>query len=175
MVKRLNRGRKSAGIALPSFHTTIVRSLWVPELIKKLRTAQPNNRTIVLSKPPLLSILSNYGSISTPSIHYIQPQTTSYKPLIPIIDILTSEIFGTDPRGGLTVPIIRGEPRVFLPLGIWENAGRVEIASWMALRSGVGSSSPDMSGSPTSPRGHRKRSSFGPMLSWLGVGKGSEL
>jgi alpha-amylase len=148
MFKALNIARQSAIKSHPSF------------LTETLKPYLPNNRTLILHKAPLLTILSNYGSSSLDNVNpiYLPPQQTGYKPLLPIIDILSTQIFSTDPRGGLTIPIVNGEPRVLLPLAVhlkqatkeeWENTIKVV---------GV----------------HRRTPSLGRVLSWLGGVAGSK-
>src|SRR4051794_25216602 len=93
---------------------------------------QLNNHTIALSKPPFLGVLNNYGS-SLPAIGvHVSPVQTSYKSLLPIIDVISGQILSTDPRGGLTVPIINGEPRVFLPLSVYRDPSGTAKESWGA-------------------------------------------
>ena len=135
-----------------------------------------DNHTIAVSKPPLLSVLSNYGSGSPAMPLYLSPMQTSYRPLLPIIDIISGQIFSTDPRGGLSLVIVRGEPRVFLPLDV--HLGQ-DMTSWVqvpvvdtsarARRPSLGPSVGSPS-SPTSPK--TKRSS---VFGWLGHKGGASM
>ncbi len=138
-----------------------------------MRPHQLNNHTIALTKPPLLTVLTNYGS-SVPAIGiYVSPQQTSYKPLLPVIDILTGQVFSTDPRGGLTIPILASEPRVFLPLTVHQGIASKE--AWAAVIKVDEEVKQVQSSSPGSPGlRHGKRPSFSSVISWLGVGRDSK-
>jgi len=162
--RSLNSARQSAIQSHPSF------------LSNPLRPYLPNNRTLILHKAPLLTILSNYGSSNPNTVIpiYLPPQQTGFKPLLPVIDVLTGQILSTDPRGGLTIPILKGEPRVILPLSVhlekatresWENTIKVDTDIKAPT------SNP---GSPGSPGVHRKTPSLGRVLSWLGSVGGSK-
>ena len=154
MFRNLNNARQSAIASNPALLTRLMRA------------HQINNRTLALSKPPLLSILTNYGS-NVPAIGiYLSPQQTGYKPLLPIIDILTGQIHSTDPRGGLTIPIVAGQPRVFLPLSV--HLGVVSKEVW-ASSSKVDQDTDARVATPSSPA-HKKKSSISSVISWLGVG-----
>jgi alpha-amylase len=160
----LNLARQKAIASHPLFLSTLVRPY------------QPNNHTVALSKPPLLSLLSSFGSApQVVPIHLTQAQT-AYKPLIAIIDVLSAQILLTDPNGGLTVPIVHGQPRVFLPLGVWE--GRGDAAASLApgwrvdtAESGRVPSSVTGSGSG-SWAGHRKKPSLTAVMNWFNLGHG---
>jgi len=159
MFQALNAARRSATASHPSFLTT------------PMHPYQLDNHTIALTKPPLLTVLTNYGS-GTPAIGiYLSPRQTAYKSLLPIIDILSNQIYSTDPRGGITIPLVAGEPRVFLPLSVHRGvaseetwSGEVKVKDEVKVAS---SSSP-------SPAAHRKRPSFGAMISRWGVGRDSK-
>lgn len=104
---RLNHARRRA-MAFPLFLTSLLRH-------HKLEA-----HTAVLSKPPLVSILTNTGATAPVRVYYLAPALTTFAPRLAVIDALSGQIFATDPHGGLSVPIVAGEPRVFLPLGTWE-------------------------------------------------------
>jgi len=150
MFQALNAARRSATASHPSFLTT------------PMHPYQLDNHTIALTKPPLLTVLTNYGS-GTPAIGiYLSPRQTAYKPLLPIIDILSNQIYST---------LVAGEPRVFLPLSVHRGvaseetwSGEVKVEDEVKVAS---SSSP-------SPAAHRKRPSFGAMISRWGVGRDSK-
>ena len=150
LFKRLNTARRAATLSHPPFLTTLMRS------------HQLNNHSIAFSKPPLLSLLSNYGSAEPATGIHLTPQQTGYRPLLPVIDVLSSQIFATDHQGGLTVPIVRGEPRVFLPLTV--HGGAVAKEGWAST---VREETRGRAATPSDT--HRKRSSLGSVISWLGV------
>ena len=157
MFRTLNSARRSAIESRPAFLTTL------------MRPQQLNNHTIALTKPPLLSVLNNYGPAISAVAVYLSPHQTAYKPLLPIIDVLSGQIFSTDPRGGLTIPILMGEPRVFLPLAVYHGVTREEVwASAMRVDTdAIGA----VTAPPLSPGStHRKRASLGAVISWLGGG-----
>lgn len=178
MIKALNNARRIAS-ASPSF----------PAL---LRPFQHGNHTIVISKAPLLSILNNHGSSSPPSYMtgaataipiYIPPSQTGYKGLVPVVNVLTGQIYSTDPYGGLTITIVRGEPLVFIPLILYHSPNPVEVPDneWKGVpinEKGKGKGSegnedrPEMRRrwSPGGPRSPRMMSGFG---WWRGWGSGS--
>jgi alpha-amylase len=140
-----------------------------------MRVVRFNSHTMVITKSPLLSVLTNYGSRSVPVVLPLTPAQTGYRPLIPVIDILSGHVFATDARGGLTVPIIAGQPRVFLPLslhrgleGEWAAVpGQLRIDTDVRTPGSASPGSPSKEGSR-----HGKQPSFGRMMSWLGMNKG---
>ncbi|KIR63793.1 alpha-amylase [Cryptococcus bacillisporus CA1873] len=178
MIKSLNNARRIASSS-PSF----------PVL---LRPFQHGNHTIVISKAPLLSILNNYGSSSPPSHMtgvataipiYVPPSQTGYKGLVPVVNVLTGQIYSTDPYGGLTITIVRGEPLVFIPLILYHSPNPVEVpdSEWKGVpinEKGKGKDSeanedrPEMRRrwGPGGPRSPRMMSGFG---WWRGWGSGS--
>nr|XP_031863707.1 uncharacterized protein CI109_000959 [Kwoniella shandongensis]KAA5530779.1 hypothetical protein CI109_000959 [Kwoniella shandongensis] len=161
-IRTLNAARRSASASHPPFHKTLVRPY------------QLDNHTIALSKPPLLSILTNYGSHSAAIGLHLSPEQTGFKPLLPVIDVVTNQIFSTDPRGGLTVTLVDGEPRVFLPLAV--HRGITSKDQWasvplpkLELGELLGKRQSPLN-SPGSPRSHLKRPSLGGMMSWFSSG-----
>lgn len=162
LFRNLNAARRAAVTSNSEFLTTL------------LKPYELNNQSIAISKPPLLTILTNYGSRIAAVGLYVTSLQSGYKPLLPVIDITTGQIFTTDPRGGLAVPIVAGEPRVFLPLSVHRDPAGTEMESWYhTVRIDVNSglqASPSLSVSPTSPlspsKGRARR-----MMSWLGSGK----
>ena len=164
LFRNLNAARRAAAT-----HTPFLQSLAKP--------TQMDNHTMILSKPPLLTMLNNYGSGSAAMVFYLSALQTGYKPLLPVIDVISGQVFATDPRGGLAVTIVRGEPRVFLPLSV--SLG--QEGEWAAtpLRVDPGgrraSTSHVLPGttSPKSPKPHKGRNSVGSVFSWMG-NKGSQ-
>ena len=166
--RNLNAARRAAITSNPSYLNTL------------LHPHQLNNHSIAISKPPLLSVLTNFGSSEPATGMYVAPAQTGFKPLLPVIDVLTGQIFATDPKGGLTVVIVAGEPRVFLPLDVFRDPAKARIDSWAApvrIDSSVGSRSGPSSpvspnaSNPNSPRRRTPRS----MMSFFGRSKGGEL
>ncbi|AFR98135.1 alpha-amylase [Cryptococcus neoformans C23] len=185
MVKSLNNARRIASSS-PSFSAL-------------LRPFQHGNHTIVISKAPLLSALNNHGSSS---LHiggrgrvipmYIPPSQTGYKGLVPVINVLTGQVYSTDPYGGLTITIVRGEPLVFIPLILYHSPNPVEVpdSEWkeqLLSKKGRGKGKgkdeegdedrPEMRRrwSPAGPRSPRMMSGFGDWMGWWrGWGSGSD-
>lgn len=157
MFRTLNIARRRAIESHPAFLTSL------------LRPFQLNTHTIVLSKAPLLTILTNAGSAIPATAVHVPPTQTGFRPLLPVIDVLTAQVFATDPNGGLTVPIVGGEPRVFMPLAVWTSrAGR---ETWTPVPAKVDASvkTGDGASSASSPGMHRRTSSIGRVLSWFGA------
>lgn len=176
MIKSLNNARRIASSS-PSF----------PAL---LRPFQHGNHTIVMSKAPLLSILNNHGSSSCHITGgaraipmHIPPSQTGYKGLLPVINVLTGRIYSTDPYGGLTITIVRGEPLVFIPLILYHSPNPVEVpdSEWKGVlinEKGKGKRSgkdgegdedrPEMTRrwSPAGPWSPRMMSGFGGWMGW---------
>lgn len=152
MYARLNHARKRAA-AYPPYLNTLLKFL------------KFDTHSVAISKAPMLSVLTNFGANSPPKAYYIPK--TGYAPLIPVIDVLTGQVSATDPHGGLSVVLLSGEPRVFLPLSIWEGRNSV----WQAVqsvKSGVNQASPARQHSvPRQPEAHGKSSSFGSVFGWL--------
>lgn len=117
----------------------------------------------------MVSIVTNVGSAAPVRVYYLPSAVTTYAPRMAVVDALSGQIFGTDPQGGLSVPIVSGEPRVFLPMAIWE--GRQ--AAWQASTSlGI----QDRSSTPLKKKSsyssqmsptHSRGSSLSSMFSWF--------
>lgn len=153
MYARLNHARRRA-----SSHSAYLNTL--------LKFAKFDTHSVLISKAPMLSVLTNYGASAPPKVYYISK--TGYAPLIPVIDVLTGQVFATDPHGGLSVVILSGEPRVFLPLAIWEGRESVWQAVHNSVKAGVTQSTPPRQHPDTlQPETHSKSSSFGSVFSWL--------
>lgn len=165
LFRRLNAARRTATTRHPTYLSTLMRA------------ARLNPHSMIITKSPLLSILTNYGSRSAPVVLSILPTQTGYKPLLPIIDIISGHIFATDQKGGLTIPIIAGQPRVFMPLSVhrglegdWAaTPGQARIDTNMKTPGGSAPGSPNAEGG----RHMAKSPSFGRMMSWLGMNKGA--
>ncbi|WWC85608.1 uncharacterized protein L201_000472 [Kwoniella dendrophila CBS 6074] len=164
VIKALNAARRSASASHPEFLTTLMKPY------------QMGNHTIALSKPPLLSVLTNYG-ISMPAVGiHLSPSQTGFKPLLPIIDVLSGQIFSTDPKGGLTVSLVHGEPRVFLPLTVHRGlAGKELWATVPQPKLDINQATSfrlPSPGSPGSPSGHRLRPSLSGLMGWWSSSRG---
>jgi alpha-amylase len=148
--KKLNHGRRKAITAYPGYFKSLLK-------INLL-----NTHTVSISKSPFLTILSNVGSRSPPVVLHITSDKTGYKALMPVIDILSGHVYATDPKGSLTVVIIAGEPRVFLPLSVYRSQGIVPKESWLAgLTVNTDIVTPNGAGSKSPPSAHRKNGSIG--------------
>jgi len=158
--RKLNAARRAAIASNPAYLPTLVKPY------------QLDNHTLALSKPPLLSVLNNYGAALLVMGIYVEPLQTSFKPLTPVIDIITGQIFSTDPKGGLTVSIVGGEPRVFLPLSVYRDPTGTAVGTWLGVQklhmdTSVGQKA-KLPSSPTSPGRRRTGRS---MLAMFGRGK----
>ncbi|WWC57906.1 uncharacterized protein I303_100441 [Kwoniella dejecticola CBS 10117] len=154
VIKALNDARRSAYLSHPEFLTTLMKAY------------QLGNHTIAVSKPPLLSVLTNYGS-SVPAVGiHLSPQQTGFKPLLPVMDVLTGQIFSTDPQGGLTVSLVKGEPRVFLPLAVHRGLADKELWAAVPPPLKIDIHTSGRLGSPGSPGGHRLRPSLSGLMGW---------
>jgi alpha-amylase len=81
---------------------------------------------------------------------------------MPVIDILSGQVCATDPKGSLTVAIVAGEPRVFLPLAVYRSQGIVPKESWLGgLKVDTDVATLNGSGAKSPPSAHRKTSSVG--------------
>lgn len=159
--RNLNAARRAAITSNPAYLTTL------------LRPHQLNNHSIAISKPPLLTVLTNYGSSVPATGLYVTPGQTGFKPLLPVIDVLTGQIFSTDPQGGLPLAIVAGEPRVFMPLAVHRDPAGTTVGSWTGgvrielgsgAKSGPSSPSSQSGSNPSSPRRRTPRS----MMSFFG-------
>lgn len=129
-------------------------------------------KTAVLVKGPMVSMLTNSGSLVLPRVYYLPSAITGYAPKMPVVDVLTGQIFATDPSGGLAATIVAGEPRVFLPFSVFE--GRKEVqwqmsaADRIAAAPAIGHGHKRGAGSISSGKTHSRTSSKGSsMFGWL--------
>lgn len=150
---RINHARRRA-VTVPGYLTTL------------LRHHRLDMHTAALVKPPLVSVLTNTGAGAAPRAYYLPGAFTTYAPLIPVVDVLTGTILATDPGGGIAVPIVNGEPRVLMPLSVWEGRG----AAWQSTREPISPAvaSPQRRKGPRSSNGgHSRGSSKSSVFSWL--------
>lgn len=151
---RLNHARRRA-MAFPSFLSTL------------LRHHNLDAHSAVIAKPPMVSILTNAGSSAPVRIYYLPSAVTTYAPRMAVIDALSGQIFATDPQGGLSVPIVGGEPRVFLPMGLWEGRQVGWQASVPAAVQDRASTPLRHKSSHGSSASHSRGSSLSSMFSWF--------
>ncbi|KAL1413653.1 hypothetical protein Q8F55_001431 [Vanrija albida] len=111
--QRLNLARRRA-MDTPGFSTTL------------LKHHKLDPKTAVLVKGPMVTMLTNSGSLVLPRVYYLTSAITGYAPKMPVVDVLTGQIFATDPLGGLATTIVAGEPRVFLPFSVFEGKKQVQ-------------------------------------------------
>lgn len=135
-----------------------------------LRHHKLDAHTAALVKAPLVTVLTNVGIVSPPMVYYLPQTMTTFSPRMPVVDTLTGQIYATDPSGGLAVTIVTGEPRVFLPLMIWEG----KQGPWQTIPQrppqqaaiqSAGKKKESSSGS------HSRSSSWGTKMSWFSRGK----
>nr|WRH23614.1 alpha-amylase [Naematelia aurantialba] len=161
LFKILNQARRTAITSHPAYLTTLCRP------------HQVTNHTLALSKPPLLSVFTNSGSAVAAVGVYVAPSQTGYKPLLPLIDVVSGQILSTDPRGGLTVPLVAGEPRVFLPLSLHRDPASTDAWAATPMRIDIGAGTKSGPSSPGSPRSaHWKRGSLDRVMSFFAGGAG---
>lgn len=151
---RLNHARRRA-MAFAPFVSTL------------LRHHKLDHHSVVIAKAPMVSILTNIGSAAPVKAYYLPSAVTSYAARMAVIDALTGQIFATDPQGGLSVPIVAGEPRVFLPMGLWEGRqGGWQATVPQAIQEGVKTPLKHKSSYGSSPS-HSRGSSLSSMFSWF--------
>ncbi|TBU38203.1 alpha-amylase [Dichomitus squalens] len=71
-----------------------------------------SQKTLAISKPPLLTLLTNVGSSSTPNWNV---PDAGYKPGETLVDVLTCNTITVDKNGGVIVAGHAGNPQVLLP------------------------------------------------------------
>lgn len=152
---RLNHARRRA-MAFPPFLTTL------------LRHHKLDQHTALISKPPMVSILTNVGSAAPVRVYYLPSAVTTYGPRMAVVDALSGQIFATDPQGGLSVPIVSGEPRVFLPMSIWEGRQAVwQSSAPLGIQDRTSAPLKKKSSSSHLSPTHSRGSSLSSMFSWF--------
>ncbi|KAJ6505806.1 alpha-amylase [Mycena vitilis] len=114
LVKALNTARRQAMAANGGFLTTPAKYL-----------PQPDPHTLALSKPPLLSLLTNVGlpaNDSVPATSWRIPAGVYPSGTI-LVDVLACRAFTVAGDGDTTVQAEEGMPRVLLPVGALTRAG----------------------------------------------------
>lgn len=166
------------GYAPTRMYTAFARLNYARRLARRISTFNAllqhhklDAHTAALVKPPMVSLLTNVGSTSPPRVYYLPQAMTSYAPRIPVVDALTGQMYATDPSGGLAVTIVAGEPRVFLPLLIWEG----KQGPWQAVPQKVPQQaaiqSPGGKGKSNGSGTHSRSSSMGKKMSWFSRSK----
>ncbi|KAI0365853.1 glycoside hydrolase family 13 protein [Pilatotrama ljubarskyi] len=108
-VKTLNAARKAAIAANSDYLTTAV---------KFLQTGSES--TMAISKPPMLTLLTNGGSSSSPSWSVVDAGFQANEELV---DVLTCSKMNADGNGGVTVQGSGGNPQVLMPTSALSKAG----------------------------------------------------
>lgn len=109
-VKALNAARKAAMSSNSDFLTTPVKFL----------SSSPSS--LAVSKPPLLTLLSNGGSSSTPSWSVPNAGFGSNEKLV---DVLTCSQLSADGNGGVSVTGSGGMPQVIMPASSLSESGNL--------------------------------------------------
>lgn len=75
--------------------------------------AQPNQGTLVVSKPPLLALLTNVGNKSTTTTSWTIPGSEGlYMSGEDIVNVLDCKVYQADKEGGISVQVDSGMPQV---------------------------------------------------------------
>ncbi|KAL7418971.1 hypothetical protein Q5752_006655 [Cryptotrichosporon argae] len=152
----LNRARRHALAHLPYLSTPLAAS-------------RLDNHTTALSKPPLVSVLTNAGSAAPAAVHYLPVSQTAYRPRMAVIDVLSGELTATDPQGGLSVVVVAGQPRVYIPLAVWDDAA-APAAAWMRETERDKAKAREKE----APARHARAASLQAALSWFGMGSSAK-
>ncbi|KAJ3763919.1 alpha-amylase [Lentinula raphanica] len=103
LVKTLNSARKQAISYNQSFLTTQASFI-----------TQPSTSVLAISKPPLLTLLTNGGNSS--SLTWNIPSSAGlYDANVMLVDVLTCETVTTASDGSLNVTSSNGSPKIFMP------------------------------------------------------------
>ncbi|EIW57027.1 glycoside hydrolase family 13 protein [Trametes versicolor FP-101664 SS1] len=108
-VKTLNAARKAAIAANSSFLTTAVKF-----------PSSGSDSTMAILKPPMLALLSNGGSSSTPKWTV---SDAGFQANEELVDVLTCTKMNADSNGGVTVQGSGGSPQVLIPTSALSTAG----------------------------------------------------
>ncbi|EJD05256.1 alpha-amylase [Fomitiporia mediterranea MF3/22] len=101
-ITALNKARKLAALAEPKFHSTAVK------------VVASSNGTVALSKPPMLSLISNSGNMSMPSWN-VNGSDSGFAPGTRLVDILSCNTITTGSDGSVAAHSKAGLPLVLLP------------------------------------------------------------
>jgi len=116
----LNTARKAAAARNPRFLTTSVSSYldrsWYQRIdgCKQLKfIAQSNQATLVVSKPPLVGLLTNVGSKSATTTTWTVPGSEGlYQSGESVVNVLNCKVYQADEQGGVSVQTESGMPQV---------------------------------------------------------------
>jgi len=108
-VKSLNAARKTAIAANKQFLTTQVKYL-----------PQSSSSTLAISKPPLLTLLTNGGNSS--SVSWTVPDAM-FKGGEALVEVLTCNTMSANQKGGLSVNGNQGMPQVIMPASALSKTG----------------------------------------------------
>ncbi|CAA7266390.1 unnamed protein product [Cyclocybe aegerita] len=112
-VKALNNARKLAGAANTNFHTTPVQFI-----------SQTDSSTLAISKPPLLTLLTNAGETPSSSPEWTIPASAGlFGAGTMLVDVLTCQGTTVDSDGRVSVRASAGAPKVFLPATVLTKDG----------------------------------------------------
>ncbi|KAF8227846.1 GH13 alpha-amylase precursor [Tricholoma matsutake] len=101
----LNAARKAAAAWNPNFLSTSLKFI-----------AQPNQGTLVVSKPPLLALLTNVGNKSTTTTSWTIPGSEGlYMSGEDIVNVLDCKVYQADKEGGISVQVDSGMPQLLMP------------------------------------------------------------
>ncbi|KAF8957053.1 glycoside hydrolase family 13 protein [Flammula alnicola] len=105
-VRALNAARKIAATTNDNFYITPMRFIQQPDL-----------STLVVSKPPLTTLLTNVGQNTTVNPMWTIPNTSNlFAPNELVVNVLTCKTMTADPDGNLDVRAEAGMPQVLLPV-----------------------------------------------------------
>ncbi|OSC98372.1 glycoside hydrolase family 13 protein [Trametes coccinea BRFM310] len=110
-VQALNGARKAAISANSNYLTTAVKFL-----------SSGSESTLAVSKPPMLALLTNGGSSSSPSWSVPSAGFIANEELV---DVLTCNKLNADSNGGVSVQGSGGSPQVLMPVSSLSKSGNV--------------------------------------------------
>ncbi|GJE95538.1 glycoside hydrolase family 13 protein [Phanerochaete sordida] len=128
----LNAARKAAANASSSFYSTPIKFL------------QNTGTQLAVSKPPLLALLSNQGSSSSPQWSVA---SAGYKANEDLVDVVSCTKVTADSNGGVSTTAQSGKPVVLVPASALPKSGSV----CQSLATGNGTSTTNQS-SAAAPR-----------------------
>lgn len=128
-VKTLNAARKAAIAANSNFLTTAVRAGTLVRSLSKANNSRclqvkfpssGSESTLAISKPPMLTLLTNGGSSSSPKWTV---SDAGFQANEELVDVLTCNKVTADDKGGVTVQGSGGNPQVLMPTSALSSAG----------------------------------------------------
>ncbi|KII86288.1 glycoside hydrolase family 13 protein [Plicaturopsis crispa FD-325 SS-3] len=103
-VRALNAARKAAARANKFYHTTQMK--FIP---------QTSSAALAISRPPLLTLLTNSGSNGETTWNVTGEDGTGFKANETLVDVLTCKQTQADANGGVVAHAAYGEPQVLMP------------------------------------------------------------